>query len=179
MIVTKTRKEMVEEYRARKGLLPFAIYQVEREDTDVADLLIERAVDKWYDELLASAPLRLLQVKDITAQVTARVGDDGSVNISLPDDFVRLVSVKMESWRVPATSLTDPDSFVGKMQLSPYIRGKSHSPVAMMYSPRELTLFSASGSSDQLARLLAVTRPAAGTYVFDQSALSSLPLIEV
>ncbi|MDE7135661.1 MAG: hypothetical protein K2N91_03430 [Muribaculaceae bacterium] len=65
MIVTKTRKEMVEEYRSRKGLLPFAIYQVDREDSDAADLLIERAIDKWYDELLDTAPINMLQVKDI------------------------------------------------------------------------------------------------------------------
>lgn len=179
MIVTMTRKEMVKEYRSRKGLLPFAIYQVDREDSDAADLLIERAIDKWYDDLLDTAPINMLHVKDISEEVTANVNDDGTVEVSLPDDFIRLVSARMASWKMAVTSLTMPDSIMGKMQCSPYIRGGAYHPVAMMFSPKKLTLFSASERNDHLQHLMAITRPAEGIYVFDRRALSTLPLIEI
>lgn len=168
---------MVEEYRIRKGLLPFAIYQVEREDPDTADLIIQRAIDRWYEQLLATAPASELPLSDLADKVKPVDKGDGVVEVTLPDNFVRLVSVKCSDWLVPATSITPADSPIGRMQCSKYVRGGCNSPVAMSFSPRKLTLFTS--RTCKLDHLIVVTRPADGTYIFDSAALATLPLIEI
>lgn len=57
---------------------------------------------------------------------------DGSGMVSLPTDFVRLLSFKLRSWSSRVSELTDARSELGHMQGSRWTRGTPQKPVCML-----------------------------------------------
>lgn len=59
------------------------------------------------------------------------VTDDGKGVIALPEDYVRLVSLKLDNWRKPCYAVADTDSFTDSVQHDKYMRAGVFSPVCI------------------------------------------------
>ena len=100
-----------------------------------------------------------VESKSFAKDITVDAG--GVAIIPLPDDFLRLLDVKMSDWKRSVTKVTDADHFQAELQQSVHdgIRGNPDRPVVMLATDGEgrrcLKLF----SSFQSARL------EAGTYI--------------
>lgn len=85
------------------------------------------------------------------------IDKSGVVTLELPDDFLRLVSIRMSDWEWPVMTVTSPDSPIYEMQRSSWcgIRGNQQRPVAILCyegEKRYLKLYSSNeGSSVELA----------------------------
>lgn len=81
-----------------------------------------------------------------TEGVTA--GEDGSVAITLPEDFLKLKSVMMEDWQSPLTEAYPPGHWLLRLQEErwPALRGSRERPLAFIADTaeggRELRIFS-------------------------------------
>lgn len=51
---------------------------------------------------------------------------------NIPNDFMRLVSLKMRSWSMPIQTLFNEDSEIFKMQYNKYLRGTYRNPVGVL-----------------------------------------------
>ncbi len=174
MLISKTKAEMVAEWRLRKGLLPPATSGGgNREDGLEVDALIEREVKSWYYRILDTANPELLPMKDIADDVTVEQGADGSAEIELPEGCRRVVGVKLEGWRRCARIEADPDSVEARMQVSPYICGGCWQPVAVK-NGRRLHLYSSAQNRPRLEFLRCVMEPDDGTFKFDESLLGTI-----
>lgn len=177
MLVRKTKAEMVAEWRLRKGMLaPVTAGAGNREDGLEVDSLIEREIDRWYFGLLETAPAEYLPLKDFAAEVEPTLNADGSVELELPEECRRVVEVSLSGWRRCAKIVNGIDSPAARMQSSPYIAGGSWQPVAVR-NGRRLRLYSSSGATAQVERLICVAAPADGTYLFDESLLGTISTV--
>lgn len=57
---------------------------------------------------------------------------DGHGTLDIPDDWLRLVSLKLKSWQSPLFSLMEPDSKEAQMQASRWTRGTPQKPKGMI-----------------------------------------------
>ena len=115
------------------------------------------------EELLMQAEVEeLCEVKSLNVSVT--VDSLGMVTIVLPDDFLRLVSVKMSDWKRQVCHITPSDSEHYLWQTSRWegIRGSPERPLALLgrnlSGERCMRLFS-SGQDASLDHLLYIARP--------------------
>ena len=83
-------------------------------------------------ELIRASPdSALLQPVALTAECA--INENGMATIPLPDDFLRLVAVKMSDWEKPATRLLTPYEPLFSRQFCEWagIRGNQQRPVAV------------------------------------------------
>lgn len=88
--------------------------------------------------ILSEAPIEKLSgFKSVTSSVN--IDSAGCVTIKLPDDFLRLASVKMSDWARPVTEITPPDSKCMPYQYSRWegVRGNQWKPVATIETESE------------------------------------------
>lgn len=114
-------------------------------------------------DLILSSPLdSLSDWKSFSGSF--KMDDNGVVTFSLPDDFLRLVSIRMSDWQTPVSLIIPMDSDKGKCQKSIWngIRGTPSRPVVMedfsSTGQRCLKLFT-SGKNATLEIFLYMTRP--------------------
>lgn len=176
MITTYSADEMKAIWRLRQGLEPLRTdTEVERFDGYDVDSLLEQKIADWYGNLLLTADTSLLPQSQIAHRCKiAGVGPRGEVEVSLPREFVRLVSVKLEGWSRKALIVTDPGSPVALLQRNPLSQAGPENPVAL-HCGRGLTLFSSPVQSPALVSLVAVTAPTDGTFSLDPVLLSTIP----
>ncbi len=174
MLLHLTRPEMLDLWRQHRAFDPLRHdASVVRQDGIDIDSLLVAEMEKWYLDLLLTAPLTLLKVADIAASVMLTPADDsGGTVISLPPDIVRVVDVRLSSWVAPARVVTSPDSAVARRQLHPYTRATAAMPVAV-FDGSSLRLYPASMASDFPAMLRCVRR-VDGEYDFDEAALAGV-----
>lgn len=93
--------------------------------------------------------------------------DNYVATATLPDNFMRLVRVKLSSWGAPVTQVITEDSPEYRMQANKYMRGSYNKPVCALVrsssGKQVLELYSAKLSSDDLQQLLILTEPQWGT----------------
>ncbi len=100
-----SKAEMLARWMSRRYLEPVrADCQVERSDAvDLAALCAREARD-WYLELLATAPAELLSPVDVAKDCEAEAAADGySVDVWMPENVVRPLSVRLAGWYRAAT----------------------------------------------------------------------------
>lgn len=91
-------------------------------DNDAENYPITAMTTEAVDELLRIVPLRHFKASDFSdEQLTA--SSDGPGSISVPSDFVRLISFKMEGWERPVTTLNDAEEDSFKKQFHKITRG--------------------------------------------------------
>lgn len=102
-----------------------------------ADKEIRQALQHAINFLLGEVPLDYLTpvslsqvVGDLDSVQEKKV--DGSGSVLLPDDFLRLASFKLRSWRLPVFDLMDPTSDEAKRQQSAWGCGDCHKPRMMI-----------------------------------------------
>lgn len=165
---------MLREWKRRKGMMPVSTstLQVTRKDSDSVDEMLLGEIDDWYAKLLATEAPEFLPTRDIAAEVEVKDQGDGSVEVELPPDCLRPVSVRMSGWKRPARVTEDYDGALARLQSSRYVSGKRCDPIAVKRG-RRLTLYSKCGEG-KLTELLCVAAPEDGSYVFERGALVNL-----
>lgn len=101
-------------------------------DTEIEQALhagLKRLTTTEYPDLL---PSTLLTNEDAKPHKT---NDDGSGEIGIPDDFVRLIELRLQSWNQSVWELMAMGSNEAKMQASLWTRGTPDKPKAMMGGP--------------------------------------------
>lgn len=96
---------------------------------------IENFLDEAGRELLKVAPSYTFKGRyaNFTPQNSGLVDNgDGSGSVLLPENFVRLVSFRMEGWQRDATQLYTADDPIYAKQSNPYLRGGVANPVVVL-----------------------------------------------
>lgn len=153
---------------------------VERDDGLDLDAWLMTIIDTWYAHTLATAPVEWLPVEDLRDHVTLTLLSDGAVDVALPVQAVRPVEWKLDGWKCPVSEFAAPDSVTAALQANPFTRGGACRPVVVDHGDR-LTLFSApdAPAPPRLSTARCVVRPADGTFIIHQEALSTIRLPEI
>lgn len=121
-----------------------------------ADNLLHIIVDKIsyaFEWVIQNAPISLLE-GSLTTQLDSRLAvrkDDGSVEVVLPDDVLRIISARLSSW-VYTPPVSDEHSEVAMQQRYPTTRGTYDAPACVLFSEdgkQILRMFSAETKSDK------------------------------
>lgn len=109
------------------------IVDVGIENTKPYDSIIDELLDESALEVLLKAPFYRLAVSKAENLVCTPVANDKSIGkISVPNDFIRLVSFKMSDWQQSVTSLAQPGDELARKQSNKYIRGGIAKPVGVL-----------------------------------------------
>lgn len=90
-----------------------------------------QAVKHAVTELSIELPINLLEAS-IKSEAGTVDNDRGFAYLQLPDKYLRFVSLDVEGWAGILTELIEPGSDAEKMQRSPWSRGTSTKPKAMI-----------------------------------------------
>ena len=159
-----TLNQLVGEWKMRKGLEPLRIdATLRRQDAFEIEEYAAREINIRYAELLATAPIELLDAEDITDNVIIENYNRGVALLKLPDDCIRPVEWLMEQWERPAVIAEDPESPLALKQSSTFTRGRSCHPVAVADRSGRYRLYSFKGPTPPRAeRILGIIQPPKG-----------------
>lgn len=168
MLENYSTEQMIAEWKRLTGLLPqrtdCSVELSEGSDTDAYAL---SEIKTWYSKILNEADPKLLPTGDFsqTAQTTER-HSDGSMNIILPENCVRVLEVKLEGWD-SGTRVAAYDEATAERQRHPYLRAGKCRPIAIAASDgRSVRVWP--GSNGKVETLTGVARPEEGRYIFDK-----------
>jgi hypothetical protein len=122
------------------------------EDNANLNTVIKSCVPEAYRFISLNAHPNMLEGKQCTSE-TLSVGSDFVGRIGLPDDFLRLISVRLSSWVSSCSAMITEDSPEYRMQSNKWVSGNKFRPVAALVhtqSGRQLELYKASSSTDSL-----------------------------
>lgn len=116
------------------------------EDNDIfaddSDEEMKQAIETAAQQLLLQAPAQMLLPERVVVSLNDAGGQDydaiqtqytdGHGCLVIPDDWLRLVVLKLKSWSSSLTSLMDPDSKEAQMQASRWTRGTPQKPRGMI-----------------------------------------------
>lgn len=110
--------------------------------TDDSDTEMKQAIETAAQQLLMQAPAQMLLPERVVVSLNETGKQDydaiqtqytdGHGCLVIPDDWLRLVSLKLKSWSSSLTSLMDPDSKEAQMQASRWTRGTPQKPRGMI-----------------------------------------------
>lgn len=175
-IVTMTQEEILARWRTAGGWEPLPCI-AEAAHPEHLDRLLAAHIDAWYYHTLLTAEPFLLPAADFAADSYARLLADGSaVEVTLPAQCMRPVSVKMWGWHRPATVSCDADGSLALMQLNPFSRADCSSPVAIMISPDTLILYPVpdKGEGTTIDSITGVPAPQSGVYLLTPFLLADM-----
>ena len=124
-----------------------ALDEVEHDDlndifTDNSDEEMKQAIETAAQQLLLTAPAQMLLPQRVMTSLNVNgVQDydaiqtqfaDGHGCLVIPDDWLRLVALRLKSWPGTLTGLMDPDSKEAQMQASRWTRGTPQKPRGMI-----------------------------------------------
>lgn len=181
MILSLSTEAMLSRWRLLRGYEPLrSDHAASRRDGIDLDSLLLDEIRAWYARLLDEAPISMLAITDIASAITIEPCGDGSAIATLPDNCRRLLSITLEGWERPAVPIYEADSSAAKLlqrQTNPFSQSRSTAPVAFILPDRKVSLYSIPDgiSSPTVTAASAVTEPADGTFVFDSSALDTIP----
>lgn len=171
-IIVYDTQGMLDAWRLRQGVEPLLEAVAERHDGYAIDRLMLAQADAWYAEAMAGMPTEALPVTDISDRLTMTLLADGTGEAALPEWCVRVVSVMMTGWEREAV-IAMPGSEAAADQLSPYTRGRTARPVAVV-THGTLRLYTPPAPGSAL-RVKAVVMPAEGTYHLTERMLAAMP----
>ena len=116
------------------------------EDNDIfvadSDEEMKQAIETAAQQLLMQAPAQMLLPERVVVSLNETGKQDydaiqtqytdGHGCLVIPDDWLRLVVLKLKSWSSSLTSLMDPDSKEAQMQASRWTRGTPQKPKGMI-----------------------------------------------
>ena len=141
MTLTLTKSEMLALWKRRHFLEPLrADCTVERSDGIDIDTIACVEMRLWYLRQLTEAPAEMLAPKDIAMTAKVRRSAHGTALITLPQEVVRVVAVKLAGWERPARMVhaDDPAIRTGNVFARPGVA----EPLATMLPDGTLELFS-------------------------------------
>lgn len=150
---------------------------VKRNDGVDMEMIVTEEVNKWYLNLLLTAPEALLSTADIEDMLTLRPDGRGGAEVVVPPEVMRITEIRMRQWHAPARIIHD-NPFSGdaarklrRRQSSPLTMASPSSPVAIMHS-NVVTLYPYIPDDELMTFRAALT--ADGIYEFDSKALSTI-----
>lgn len=155
-----SQEEMIDLWLKRKGLAPLRLdCHIGRSDAVDLEAYALMEIEAWYDEVLRTAPVELLEPVDVADKAIISAGLNGSALVKMPAQVVRPVAVKLLSWNAPAEIVT-PDHPKAQLQTAGYgAAGGVLHPVAVIRPDSILELFSlAYNDLDTLQYLLCIVR---------------------
>lgn len=123
-------------------------------NSDNLEYIIVDKISYAFEWVIQNAPISLLE-GSLTTQLDSRLAvrkDDGSIEIVLPDDVLRIVSARLSSWSY-SPPISDEHSEVAAMQMYPCSKGTYDSPACVLYSEdgkQILRMYSAWGKDDKV-----------------------------
>lgn len=109
---------------------------------DDSDEEMKQAIETAAQQLLLQAPPQMLQPKRVVASLNTEGAQDydaiqtqytdGHGSLVIPDDWLRLVELKLKSWPTTLRTLMDPGSKEAQMQASLWTRGTPQKPKGML-----------------------------------------------
>lgn len=110
--------------------------------SDDSDEEMKQAIETAAQQLLMQAPAQMLLPERVVVSLNETGKQDydaiqtqytdGHGCLVIPDDWLRLVVLKLKSWSSSLTSLMDPDSKEAQMQASRWTRGTPQKPKGMI-----------------------------------------------
>jgi hypothetical protein len=171
-MVTMTADQIVEQVRLKIdeiGANDSDMVDVEKDDSELDSIIRAVAADA-YRLVMLGADVHLLEGVNestgLTIDAKTLVGEK-----TLPDDFLRLVSVRLSSWLSAASEVIEEDSAEYRMQSDPLTCATYQCPVAALVindkGKRALELYKAKEVSDTLRHFVYVQIPSAGTTSYN------------
>jgi hypothetical protein len=114
--------------------------------------LIAACINEGYRLTMLSAPQSMLEGKKAES-VTLSINEKKVGTLSLPNDFLRLVNVRLDSWISSCSNFITEDDPMYRMQSNDWICGNPQSPVVAVVDTDEgkkLELYKASSEEDKL-----------------------------
>lgn len=108
------------------------LQQITMADESPIDTIIESLLDESALEILLKAPFHRLPVTSATPTITPDPNDRTVGTIAVPDDFLRLVSFKMDDWQRSVTELAVKGDPISRRQANKHIRGGISRPVGVL-----------------------------------------------
>ena len=137
-----TRQEVIRQVKAKlEEFSPFeepgGLLAVEGNNIKPTQEYIEAVLDKSFDQVLLVCPIYMVRetFEDISNSTIEVLQDThgGLVHYIgyayLPDDFLRLHSVKFQGWRRLVNNVISSDNPLYAQQRNPYTRGRTEKPV--------------------------------------------------
>lgn len=124
-----------------------AIDEVKHDDLndifdDDSDNQMMQAIETAAQQILLQAPMELLEPQRVQVSLNALGAQDydaiqtqytdGHGSLVIPDDWLRLVALRLISWPTTLTSLMEPDSREAQMQACRWTRGTPQKPKGMI-----------------------------------------------
>lgn len=198
MIRTYTEAEMLRIWKNKLGLFEAASGGVvTRQDGSNLDTYLISEIRAWYADVLRNADIELLPVENLAEETdSATYVDASTAELTFPERGIRPVGIKLGEWKREVARFYSPDSDMARLQRTPLLRASSLSPVVIIdkrkfiiygvdvpqYQADASVLSSSSALESRAINftpvidvLNMVARPAEGTYVFDDSLLTSIP----
>lgn len=124
-----------------------AIDEVKHDDLndifdDDSDNQMMQAIETAAQQILLQAPMELLEPQRVQVSLNALGAQDydaiqtqytdGHGSLVIPDDWLRLVALRLKSWPTTLTTLMEPDSREAQMQACRWTRGTPQKPKGMI-----------------------------------------------
>ena len=149
--ITKAKNYLQKTYKVdvRKLKSPEQVKEKAKEHDEQNDVFaddtdeeMKQAIETAAQQLLLQAPPQMLQPKRVVASLNESGKQDydaiqtqytdGHGSLVIPDDWLRLVELRLKSWSSSLVALMDPGSKEAQMQASRWTRGTPQKPKGMI-----------------------------------------------
>jgi len=149
-----TIDEIISLARAKLDEIGLNDSEMAETDTDNANVntIIKSCIADAYRTVAMLADVALIEAKDGSG-ATLSIDSNLVGKISLPSDFLRLVSVRLSSWVSSRDTAVPEDSDLYRMQSNKWVCGSPDMPVAALVNGpdgRALELYKAASTGDTL-----------------------------
>ncbi len=158
-----TKSEIYEKVRAFLDELGDndAGFMLSDKDSSELNTIIDKVTPLSVRNIHISAPYRMLD-GDMYVPSDFSV-ENKKATMTLPENFLRLVQVKLSSWNAPVVDVVTEDMPEYRMQANEYMRGTHYKPVCALVllanGLQGLELFSAKDDEDNLSSLIILKEP--------------------
>lgn len=166
-----TKSEIYEKVRAFLDELGDndAGFMLSDKDSSELNTIIDKVTPLSVRNIHISAPYRMLD-GDMYVPSDFSV-ENKKATMTLPENFLRLVQVKLSSWNAPVVNVVTEDMPEYRMQANEYMRGTHYKPVCALVLLADglqgLELFSAKDDEDYLSSLIILKEPEwEGDYIY-------------
>lgn len=140
-------------------------FMLSDKDSSELNTIIDKVTPLSVRNIHISAPYRMLDgesypSEDVTSDFSI---ENKKATMTLPKGFLRLVQVKLSSWKAPVVNVVTEDMPEYRMQANEYMRGTHYKPVCALVllanGLQGLELFSAKDDKDTLSSLIILKEP--------------------
>ena len=173
MLLRLTLPQMLDRWRLHSAYSPSLTDTTFRRNDGIdTDAIFTSEINAWYRRLLREAPSELLNSEDFASEAGLPEPVDGANVIPMPAEVVRVLEVRLSTWRTSARIVTSPTHILAERQRHPFTRATPSHPVAI-FTDGYLHLYPAADSTDSILTLRCITHRN-GEYIFDDSLLSEI-----